>query len=113
MTPARSSFFAAALATALVAACQAPGKGMIALEGATLIDGTGGPPVKDALILIRGGHIEAVSQVNVIHVPRGAQHINLVGKTIIPGLFDAHAAAIKASQEIVAELRTAIRAKKS
>lgn len=93
--PVRSSFFAAVLATALVAACQAPGKGMIALEGATLIDGTGGPPVKDALILIRGGHIEAVSQVNVIHVPRGAQHINLVGKTIIPGLFDAHAHAAR------------------
>ena len=85
----------AALAGLLVilcsAACQAPGKGVIALEGATLIDGTGGPPVKDALILIRGGRIEAVSQVNDIHVPRGARRINLVGKTIIPGLIDSRA----------------------
>lgn len=79
--------------TLLGAACTAPGKGVIALEGATLIDGTGGPPVKDALILIRGGRIEAVSQVNEVHVPRGAQVINLVGKTIIPGLIDAHARA--------------------
>lgn len=73
------------------AACQAPGKGMLALEGATLIDGSGGPPVKDALLLIRNGHIEAVSQVNEIAVPRGATRISLVGKTIIPGLVDAHA----------------------
>lgn len=77
----------------LAAACTAPGKGVIALEGATLIDGSGGPPVKDALVLIRGGHVEAVSQVNDIPVPRGAEVINLVGKTIIPGLIDAHARA--------------------
>lgn len=82
----------AAVALAL-AACTAPGKGMIALEGATLIDGTGGPPVKDALVLIRGGRIEAVSRVNEVHVPRGAQVITLIGKTIIPGLIDSHARA--------------------
>ena len=87
--------FGIAALLALCAACQAPGKGMIALEGATLIDGSGGPPIKDALVLIRGGRIEAVSQVNEIHVPRGAQRIDLVGKTIIPGLVDAHARATR------------------
>ncbi|HEX4562688.1 MAG TPA: amidohydrolase family protein [Gemmatimonadales bacterium] len=76
-----------------LSACTSPGKGVIALEGATLIDGSGGPPVKDALILIRGGRIEAVSRVNEIHVPRGAQRISLIGKTIIPGLIDAQARA--------------------
>ena len=64
---------------------------MIALEGATLIDGSGGPPKADALILIKDGAIRAVAQVNEIKVPRGAQRIDLVGKTIIPGLIDAHA----------------------
>jgi amidohydrolase family protein len=78
-------------ATALAAACTSPGKGMIALEGATLIDGSGGPPKADALILIKDGTIRAVAQVNEIKVPRGAQRIDLVGKTIIPGLIDAHA----------------------
>lgn len=78
-------------ATALAAACTSPGKGMIALEGATLIDGSGGPPRADALILIKDGTIRAVAQVNEIKVPRGAQRIDLVGKTIIPGLIDAHA----------------------
>lgn len=80
-------FAAATLATA----CTSPGKGMIALEGATLIDGAGGPPKADALILIKDGMIKAVSQVNEIKIPRGAQRIDLVGKTIIPGLIDAHA----------------------
>jgi imidazolonepropionase-like amidohydrolase len=64
---------------------------MIALEGATLIDGIGGPPKRDALILIRDGKIEQVARVNEIPVPRGAEQIDLLGKTIIPGLIDAHA----------------------
>jgi len=75
----------------LVGACTPSGKGVIALEGATLIDGAGGAPKEDALILIRNGHIEAVARVNEIRIPSGAEHINLVGKTIIPGLIDAHA----------------------
>lgn len=76
-------------ALALAAACTSPGKGMIALEGATLIDGSGGPPRADALILIKDGAIKAVARVNEIKVPRGAERINLLGKTIIPGLIDA------------------------
>ena len=78
-------------AVALAAACTSPGKGMIALEGATLIDGAGGPPKSDALILIKDGKIKAVARVNEIKVPRGAERLNLLGKTIIPGLIDADA----------------------
>ena len=74
----------------LAGACTSPGKGMIALEGATLIDGAGGPPRVDALILIKDGAIRAVALVNEIKIPRGAQRISLIGKTIIPGLIDAH-----------------------
>ena len=81
---------AAVLAVAL-SGCGESGKGVIALEGATLIDGAGGTPKEDALILIRDGHIEAVARVNEIQIPKGAERINLVGKTIIPGLIDAHA----------------------
>src|SRR6266850_6215506 len=64
---------------------------VIALEGATLIDGAGGPPKPDVLIIIRNGHIEAIAHVNEIPIPKSAERINLVGKTIIPGLIDAHA----------------------
>jgi imidazolonepropionase-like amidohydrolase len=75
----------------LLGGCEPGGKGVIALEGATLIDGAGGAPKEDAVILIRNGHIEAVARVNEIHIPNGAQRIDLVGKTVIPGLIDAHA----------------------
>ena len=71
--------------------CGKAGEGVIALEGATLIDGVGGAPKEDAVILIRNGHIEAVARVNEIRIPKGAQRIDLVGKTVIPGLIDAHA----------------------
>src|SRR5258705_12692574 len=64
---------------------------VIALEGATLIDGAGGAPKPDALIIIRNGHIETIARVNEISIPRSAERINLAGKTIIPGLIDAHA----------------------
>jgi imidazolonepropionase-like amidohydrolase len=64
---------------------------VIALEGATLIDGAGGAPKPDALIIIRNGHIETIARVNEIPVPGSAERINLSGKTIIPGLIDSHA----------------------
>src|SRR6266849_2597451 len=91
MTPPASRLPIPALLALVMAACTAPGKGVIALEGATLIDGSGGAPQPDAVILIRNGHVEAVGQVNVLKVPRGAERISLLGKTIIPGLIDAHA----------------------
>src|SRR5256884_6513913 len=68
-----------------------PKERVIALEGAALIDGAGGPPNQDALVIIRNGHIETIARVNEIPVPRSAERINLAGKTIIPGLIDAHA----------------------
>jgi imidazolonepropionase-like amidohydrolase len=78
-------------AALLFSGCAPGGKGVIALEGVALIDGAGGAPKEDAVILIRNGHIEAVARVNEIQIPRGAERINLVGKTVIPGLIDAHA----------------------
>ncbi len=87
----RVRFSLPALFLLLVIACQPGGEGVIALEGATLIDGSGGEPVKDAIVLVRNGHIQAVARVNEIEVPRGAQVVSLIGKTIIPGLIDAHA----------------------
>jgi len=74
-----------------LAACTPSGKGVVALQGATLIDGSGGPPVTDAVLLIKDGYVTAVARVNEIKVPSGAVVIDLSGKTIIPGLIDSHA----------------------
>ena len=60
----RSPLPALVILAALTLACTPPGKGVIALEGATLIDGSGGRPITDAIVLIKGGRIEAVARVN-------------------------------------------------
>lgn len=75
----------------LITACTPAGEGVIALEGATLLNGAGGPPIRESLILIKDGHIQAVGRGDEFPVPRGAERVNVVGKTIIPGLIDAHA----------------------
>jgi len=74
-----------------ITACTPAGEGVIALEGATVLDGGAGPAHRAAVILIKDGHIQAVGSGDEIVVPRGAQRVSVAGKTIIPGLIDAHA----------------------
>src|SRR5712671_8073658 len=94
MTVARRHVGTILLPLFLLVACSKllpPKDRVIALEGATLIDGAGGAPKQDALIIIRNGHVETIARVNEISIPKSAERINLAGKTIIPGLIDAHA----------------------
>jgi imidazolonepropionase-like amidohydrolase len=56
--------------------------------GARIIDGTGKPAIENATLVIRDGHIEAVGK--RVKVPAGAERIDATGKTIIPGLINAH-----------------------
>jgi imidazolonepropionase-like amidohydrolase len=62
----------------------------VALVGATVIDGTGASPVPDAVIVVRGGRIDALGPRGEVQVPQGARRIGVHGKWIIPGLIDAH-----------------------
>ena len=61
---------------------------MQAWVGARIIDGTGKPAIENATLVIRDGHIEAVG--TKVKVPAGAERIDASGKTIIPGLINAH-----------------------
>jgi imidazolonepropionase-like amidohydrolase len=56
--------------------------------GARVIDGTGRPAIENATLLVRNGRIEAVGK--HVKIPAGAQRIDATGKTIIPGLINAH-----------------------
>jgi len=56
--------------------------------GARIIDGTGKPAIENATLVIRNGHIEAVGK--RVKIPAGAERIDAAGKTIIPGLINAH-----------------------
>jgi imidazolonepropionase-like amidohydrolase len=61
-----------------------------ALVGGTLIDGHGGPPLRNSVIIVRGERIEAVGQVGGLAVPAGAEVISTEGMSVLPGLWDMH-----------------------
>lgn len=62
----------------------------LALVGATLHDGLGGEPLADAVVLLRGGKIEAVGPRASTPVPEGVEVIDLTGRFLTPGLIDTH-----------------------
>lgn len=62
----------------------------IAFTGARVIDGTDRTPIDNATILVRGGKVVAVGPASEVTVPTGAQRVSLAGKTVIPGLVNAH-----------------------
>src|SRR6266550_2604637 len=62
----------------------------VVLKGATLIDGTGHAPLKNAVLVIDGGRITAVGPADKVKAPQGARVVDLNGRTIIPGLINAH-----------------------
>ena len=59
------------------------------LENATLIDGTGRPPIEGASVLISGDRIVRVAQ-GTIAVPPEVRRIDVSGQYLIPGLMDMH-----------------------
>jgi imidazolonepropionase-like amidohydrolase len=63
----------------------------LALVGATLIDGSGGPALPNAAIMIRGGRIEWVGERSAFELPRKTREVDVSGRWIIPGLIDGHA----------------------
>jgi imidazolonepropionase-like amidohydrolase len=70
---------------------QAPAAGVIALTGARVIDGTGRAPLGQATLIIRNGRIEAVGAPAAVTVPAGATRVDMAGKTLMPGMINAHA----------------------
>ena len=92
----RSGLVAVALATLLALTACAPdepaidGAGTITIAGATLIDGTGAPPVEDAVVIVRSDRIERAGSRQDVPVPEGGEVIDATGKFLIPGLVDLH-----------------------
>ncbi len=84
-----------ACATALVWGASLPvdaqGQQAIVIQGGTLVDGLGGAPVPNSVIVVQGNRITAVGRAGQVQVPAGAQVINAAGKWITPGLVDAKA----------------------
>ncbi len=63
---------------------------VIVIEGGTLIDGEGGPPVENSVIVVTGNRITAVGKRGRVSYPRGVHIIQANGKYVMPGLIDLH-----------------------
>ena len=61
----------------------------VVIQGGTLIDGNGGAPVPNSVVVIQGNRITAIGRAGQVQVPAGAQVINANGKWVLPGLIDA------------------------
>ena len=77
----------------------------VALVGARVLtmrdDAPDGGPIDDGVVLIRGDRIVAVGPRASVQIPAGAKTVDLAGKTIIPGLVDAHAHGPQGESELV------------
>src|SRR5438046_8987296 len=71
---------------------QAPATGAtVAFTNARIIDGTGRPPIEKGTLVVSGGRVTAVGPAGSTAIPAGSQRIEASGKTIVPGLINAHA----------------------
>ncbi len=80
---------ALALACTLTAA-PAPAQAVRAFVGARVMDGTGAAPLDNAVVLVEGDTIRAVGRAGTVTIPAGAERIDLGGRTLLPGLINAH-----------------------
>jgi imidazolonepropionase-like amidohydrolase len=63
---------------------------MRAFTGATIIDGNGGKPIANGVLLIDGKTIKVVGPASRVSIPAGTERIDVSGKYIVPGLMDAN-----------------------
>jgi len=76
-----------------LAGAQQPGPSsaqVTVIRAGTLIDGKSDRPRRDQVIVIRGNHIESVTDAVSARIPAGATVIDLSEQTVLPGLIDSH-----------------------
>lgn len=61
-----------------------------ALVGGRLIDGYGGLPLENSVVILDGDRIQAVGRVGELAVPQAAEVISTEGMSVLPGLWDMH-----------------------
>ena len=63
---------------------------VIAITGATLIDGSGRQSLKDSVVVVTGDSITAAGRLGRIKIPPDAQVIDARGMVLTPGFIDTH-----------------------
>jgi imidazolonepropionase-like amidohydrolase len=74
----------------LVCCFNAKAQKIKALVGGTLIDGFGGVPILNSVIIIEGKKIKTVGRQGEVTIPTGAEIISTEGMSVMPGLWDMH-----------------------
>jgi imidazolonepropionase-like amidohydrolase len=80
--------YIAACSLALLAQPRPPRA--ILFEGARLIDGSGGPPIDDSAFVVADGRFTQLGRKTDVRAPADAARVDLTGKTVMPGIVDAH-----------------------
>jgi imidazolonepropionase-like amidohydrolase len=80
----------AALGLGLILACVSRDPDGVALVGATLIDGSGGPALPHSAVVVRKGRVESVGTADGFVLPPRTTRVDVSGHWIIPGLIDGH-----------------------
>src|ERR1041384_2513575 len=62
----------------------------IVILGATLVDGSGRPPLRNSAVVLKGDSIVAVGRRGQVRIPTGAQVVDGRGMIVSPGFIDAH-----------------------
>lgn len=77
--------------------------GAMALTNARIVTmaGDSGGVIENGTIIIQGNRIAAVGPSGSVTAPAGARTVDLAGKTIIPGMIDAHAHGSQGDDDIV------------
>ena len=70
----------------------------VVLVGGRLIDGRGGDPIEDAVVVVEDGRLTAVGSGAAVRLRRDARRVDVGGTTLLPGLIDSHV-------HLVAEIR--------
>ena len=63
---------------------------MLAFRAGQLIDGRGGSPLHDGVLLVEGERIARIGRDHEVQLPPGIQVVDARSKTLMPGMVDAH-----------------------
>lgn len=78
---------------------------VVALTGARIVtmSNEDGGIIENGVVVVEGNRIVAVGSADEVEIPGGAQTVDVTGRTIIPGLIDAHAHGPQGTDGIIPE----------
>src|SRR5690625_2487106 len=81
---------------------------LTAITGGLLVDGRGGDPLENSVVVIKGNRIIDVGSASEVQIPEGAEQIDASGRTVMPGLIDAHFHSLMDNDRITMYLRNGV-----